>query len=100
MGFKSVKLFVEKMKLTLHQVENHYATLFDGSPTLGLPGSLVFTGGEDHPDTLKTLCKQLKQRCGVGGAVKGDTLEIQGDQRSACQEHLEKMGYEVKLSGG
>lgn len=55
MGFKSVKLFVEKMKLTLHQVENHYATLFDGSPTLGLPGSLVFTGGEDHPDTLKTL---------------------------------------------
>jgi hypothetical protein len=51
-------------------------------------------------DTLKTICKQLKQRCGVGGAVKGDTLEIQGDQRATCQEHLKKMGYEVKLSGG
>ena len=33
-------------------------------------------GGKGHgyfrdsraPDTLKTLCKQLKQRCGVGGA--------------------------------
>jgi translation initiation factor 1 (eIF-1/SUI1) len=36
----------------------------------------------------------------VGGAVKGDTLEIQGDQRATCQEHLKKMGYEVKLSGG
>ena len=60
----------------------------------------IITGISEHPDTLKTLCKQLKQRCGVGGAVKGDTLEIQGDQRSACQKHLKKMGYEVKLSGG
>ena len=60
----------------------------------------VITGIPEHPDTLKTLCKQLKQRCGVGGAVKGDTLEIQGDQRSTCQAHLEKLGYKVKLSGG
>ena len=60
----------------------------------------VITGIPEHPDTLKTLCKQLKQRCGVGGALKGETLEIQGDQRNACLEHLEKMGYEVKLSGG
>jgi translation initiation factor 1 len=36
----------------------------------------------------------------VGGAVKGDTLEIQGDQRTTCQQQLEKMGYQVKLSGG
>ena len=54
----------------------------------------------EHPDKLKAICKQLKQRCGGGGAVKGDTLEIQGDQRAICQEHLKKMGYEVKLSGG
>ena len=60
----------------------------------------VIAGIPEHPDTLKTLCKQLKRRCGVGGAVKGDTLEIQGDQRAVCQEQLEKMGYEVKLSGG
>jgi len=60
----------------------------------------VISGIPEHPDTLKTLCKQLKQRCGVGGAVKGENLEIQGDQRNPCQAHLEKMGYEVKLSGG
>ena len=60
----------------------------------------VITGIPEHPGTLKTLCKQLKQRCGVGGAVKSDTLEIQGDQRAVCQEQLKKMGYEVKLSGG
>ncbi len=66
----------------------------------GGKGVTVITGIPEHPDTLKSLCKQLKQRCGVGGAVKDDTLEIQGDQRSACQEQLKKMGYEVKLSGG
>ena len=66
----------------------------------GGKAATVISGIPEHPDTLKTLCKQLKQRCGVGGGVKGDTLEIQGDQRIACQEHLKKMGYEVKLSGG
>ena len=60
----------------------------------------VIAGIREHPDTLKTLCKQLKKRCGVGGAVKGDTIEIQGEQRAVCQEHLEKMGYQVKLLGG
>ena len=60
----------------------------------------VIAGIPEHPDTLKTLCKQLKKRCGVGGAVKGDTIEIQGEQRAVCQVHLEKMGYQVKLSGG
>ena len=60
----------------------------------------IITGIPERPESLKTLCKQLKQRCGVGGAVKGDTLEIQGDQRNACQEHLKRMGYQVKLSGG
>ena len=60
----------------------------------------VIEGIPEHPDALKTICKQLKQRCGVGGAVKGDTLEIQGDQRTICQQQLEKMGYQVKRSGG
>ena len=60
----------------------------------------IITGLPVATSELKTISKTLKQKCGVGGAVKGDTLEIQGDQRAACQEHLKKMGYEVKLSGG
>ena len=66
----------------------------------GGKGVTVIAGIPEHLDTLKSICKQLKQRCGVGGAIKGDTLEIQGDQRTVCQEHLEKMGYQIKLSGG
>ena len=60
----------------------------------------VISGIPEHPDTLKTICKQLKQRCGVGGAVKGDHIELQGDQRMICQSLLVAMGYQVKLSGG
>ena len=60
----------------------------------------VIEGIPEQPDKLKLICKQLKQRCGVGGALKGSQLEIQGDQRSTCKQQLETMGYRVKLSGG
>ncbi len=40
----------------LRTVENHYAALFEDSPSLSAtPGNLVFTGGEDDPETLRTL---------------------------------------------
>lgn len=49
---------------------------------------------------LKTLAKELKQRCGTGGAVKEDNIEIQGDQRSILKAELERRGFQVKLAGG
>jgi translation initiation factor 1 len=49
---------------------------------------------------LKSLARALKQKCGVGGAVKGDVIEIQGDQRNLLKAELEKLGYTVKLAGG
>ncbi|WP_048305866.1 translation initiation factor Sui1 [Halomonas sp. PR-M31] len=49
---------------------------------------------------LKTLAKELKKRCGTGGAVKDDVIEIQGDHRQTLKEALETRGYTVKLAGG
>jgi len=49
---------------------------------------------------LKKLAKELKQRCGVGGSIKGESIEIQGDQRPVLKAELEQRGFTVKLSGG
>jgi translation initiation factor 1 len=38
----------------------------------------------------------LKRACGTGGAVREDTVEIQGDLRDRVREVLAKRGYTVK----
>ena len=49
---------------------------------------------------MSALAKTIKQTCGVGGAVKGGVIEIQGEQREKIAEVLRKLGYKVKLAGG
>jgi len=49
---------------------------------------------------MKTLLKKLKAQLGTGGALKGQTLEIQGDHRDRLILLLEKEGYKAKLAGG
>ncbi|WP_439134840.1 stress response translation initiation inhibitor YciH [Pseudomaricurvus sp.] len=51
-------------------------------------------------DELKKLAKQLKQQCGVGGAIKDGVIEIQTDDREKLKTLLEKQGFTVKLAGG
>ena len=48
----------------------------------------------------KQILKNLKIACGTGGALKGDFLELQGDQISKAQEFLFKEGFRPKQSGG
>ena len=48
---------------------------------------------------LRSLAKQLKQRCGSGGTVKDGVIEIQGDHRDILVKELEKQGYVVRRSG-
>jgi len=52
------------------------------------------------PSDLKKLAKDLKQKCGVGGAVKNECIEIQGDQRDLLINLLEQKKFKVKRSGG
>lgn len=60
----------------------------------------VISGFQAQPETLTKLLKQLKAQCGSGGAVKEDTLEIQGDHTQKLVEILTQLGYKAKISGG
>jgi glutamate-ammonia-ligase adenylyltransferase len=55
MGYDTCTAFRDDLLCHLGRVEHHYAHLFEEAPELGAGGALVFTGGENHPDTVKTL---------------------------------------------
>ncbi|GAB4184535.1 MAG: bifunctional [glutamine synthetase] adenylyltransferase/[glutamine synthetase]-adenylyl-L-tyrosine phosphorylase [Thalassobaculales bacterium] len=55
LGYDDAEAFAGEMLGHLATVSGHYAALFAHSPSLGGPGSLVFTGSEDDPATLDTL---------------------------------------------
>jgi len=42
---------------------------------------------------INSLCKLLKQKCGVGGSTKDGEIIIQGDHRQRLVEILKKEGY-------
>ncbi len=63
-------------------------------------GVSCITGLALPADALEALAKQLKQRCGAGGAVKDGVIEIQGDHREALARELKERGFTVKLAGG
>ncbi len=76
-------------------VRLHRETKGRGGKCVTLVRGLPLAGTE-----LKALAKELKQKCGVGGSVKEDCIEIQGDQREILKPELEKRGFTVKLAGG
>ena len=63
-------------------------------------GMTVITGVPLHPEGLRDLTKQLKQKCGTGGTLKNGKIEIQGDHRDFLVAELQALGYTVKRSGG
>lgn len=57
-GFADLPAFETALRQHLERVQKHYARLFEDAPALGGDtGSLVFTGGDDDPDTLDTLSR-------------------------------------------
>ncbi len=56
LGYDDGEAFSTAFRASLHEVERHYAALFESAPELSAGvGNLVFTGDVDDPDTLKTL---------------------------------------------
>ena len=44
---------------------------------------------------IETIAKKVRAVCGCGGAVKGRTVEIQGDQPAKIRAVLEAEGFQV-----
>jgi len=60
----------------------------------------VIKGLKESEDVIKSLAKELKKACGVGGAAKDGDILIQGNHREKIQSLLKQKGYDAKLSGG
>jgi len=63
-------------------------------------GVTIITGLPLDQEALFGLATKLKNRCGTGGTVKAECIEIQGDHRETVVAELERLGYKVKRSGG
>lgn len=55
MGYDEPEAFAAELRRKLETVERHYARLFEDAPSLSGTGNLVFTGGENDPETLRTI---------------------------------------------
>lgn len=51
-------------------------------------------------EPLKELLKEIQRSCGAGGALKENTLEIQGDHRDKIEAILAARGLKAKRAGG
>ena len=60
----------------------------------------VIEGYNGADSDFKILSKELKTQLGVGGAVKNDTILIQGDYRDKIMALLKEKGFKVKRVGG
>jgi translation initiation factor 1 len=63
-------------------------------------GVTVITGLGLLPPQLETLATELKKRCGSGGTVEADRIEIQGDHRDTIVAELTRRGFKAKRAGG
>lgn len=68
LGYADVEGFRSDLLFHLGLVERNYANLFEDSADLGSGGALVFTGGEDHPETVRNL---EEMGFSDGGTVSG-----------------------------
>lgn len=84
---------------TLPMAEQKLYVKLDRKNRKGKTVTLVegFVGSDED---LKSLGKELKSRCGVGGSAKDGEILLQGDFRDRVMTLLKDKGYNVKRSGG
>ncbi|MEX0619587.1 MAG: stress response translation initiation inhibitor YciH [Pseudohongiellaceae bacterium] len=59
-------------------------------------GVTVITGLDTGSGDTRDFIKTLKKKCGTGGTVKPEQVEIQGDHRETVKKALEIAGFKVK----
>ncbi len=89
-GFETGESFDSEIRRTLECVQGHYARLFESAEDLGTDsGSLVFTGGEDDPETIETLSRMGYQSPSeVSATIRGWHFGRYGATRSARAREL------------
>ncbi|MFT3906083.1 MAG: stress response translation initiation inhibitor YciH [Steroidobacteraceae bacterium] len=60
----------------------------------------VITGLGLPEAQMEKLARELKQRCGSGGALREGVIEVQGEHRDTIVAELVKRGYPAKRAGG
>lgn len=58
-------------------------------------GVTVVKGFFHTRQDLQDFARELKARCGAGGTVKDDTIEIQGDHRKTAADYFRDRGFRV-----
>lgn len=73
LGYANADAFKTELHTHLNRVVRHSSALFQESPVLGAEeGKLVFTGGENDPDTVETLEKiGFQDASNVASVVRG-----------------------------
>ena len=56
----------------------------------------VIRGLSAAGNDLPTLLSRLKSRCGAGGTIDGESVEIQGEHVGRIRAVLSELGYRVK----
>jgi len=76
LGYKKASDFILELTSSITTVQGHYGLLFGSSPSLAsvVPGggSLVFTGSENDPETLKTLASMgFEETSKISKTIRG-----------------------------
>jgi glutamate-ammonia-ligase adenylyltransferase len=89
-GFDDPQIFEAEVRRTLECVQGHYSRLFESADELGTAsGSLVFTGGEDDPETIETLSRMgYRSPSEVSATIRGWHFGRYAATRSARAREL------------